>query len=160
MDKNDFFRKWSQITCFILKCCYFRRYRQKTIFKSTEINPIFSKWSQNNDIFLEILTFNYGQKLFFWKWSQITCFILKCWYFRRYGQKTIFKSTEINPIFSKLSQNNDLFLEMLIFLDTFFLEVFIFADLWAKTILLKMISNNVVCPEIFLPKHPLYCEPI
>ena len=53
-------------------------------------------------------------------WSQKTSFSSKCWYFRINGQKTTF---------SKWSQNNVIFLEMLIFF-----------EIWAKNYFLKIMK--------------------
>ena len=109
--KNNFFKGIQRKVYFPL-VLMFRRYGQKTIF---------SKWSQNNVIVLEMLIllviwtknyfFNGIQRKWpfpwililmgiwvkndFSKWSQNNVISSKCWYLRIYG------------LFTKWSQNND-----------------------------------------------------
>ena len=112
-------------------------YGQKTIL---------FQWSQNNDIFLEIMIFTdlwaktifilkLSPKLYFskcWTICKTALFFSKCWYFWTYGQKQFFSKrykekylfflrilifSDTWAIFSKLSLNNVPFLEMSIFSD-------------------------------------------
>ena len=101
---------------FSSKCWYFRLYRQKPIFKSD---------------------------------FKITSFFTKCWYFWIYWQ---------NTTFSKWSQNNDIFMEMLIFTYLWTkndfhwnIDIYLF-DLWTKTFFSKLSQKCVLSRNVNIYK--------
>ena len=121
-----------KITSFLSKCWYFRIHWQKTTF---------SKWSQNKDIFIEILIFTaLWTRNDFLKLSQKTCFYVdiygynkrlfqndlkittfswKYWYLHIFGQKTIF------------------------------IEILIFTDLWTKNDFLNWSQKMCFSPKFW-----------
>ena len=117
MDKTRLFKILSKNV--ILKCLYIRKYGQKCIYLGCLKKRPFSR---NVDIFRYI-----------GKWSQKSCFILKCWYLRtkhafffKLAQKPRFVDifvyigkTQVLKVISK--KHN--FFEMLIFLDKFDLKI-------------------------------------
>ena len=128
MQKKRPFRSYLKILVFSSKCWFFWTYGQKQffqrdlkksnfslnfdIFEDMEKKITFSKWSQNNFIFLEMLIRTdlwtklflisknvvYSEILIFTETcifairSQRTSLLSKCWLFRIYGQKTMFRT--------------------------------------------------------------------
>ena len=94
--KNNFFKESN-----FSRNWYFRRYRQKTIF---------SKWSQENILFLEMLIFSkIWAKTIYLKWSQENILFFEMLIFSKIWARTIFQS---DLKITSFSRNVDIFLHI------------------------------------------------